>query len=195
MSATRSGSRTDTSMVGACNRLAYQRTSQLPMSSSNPTASEIRERTEERAALLRAAVNYTARQLLLSVPPMQRSKAESQMLYDCTKDRRAATAETLAALMAIQARADATHRHILSEQIRALELQGREPLALCPLEANEREQVLDAELDAAQLAAARHKAPTYWQAVREKAIAHKAALRHLIDSTARYVTPNTVNTR
>lgn len=87
---------------------------------SNPIETELRERTEERTALLRAAVNYTARQLLMVVPPMRRTKAESQLLYDCVKGRRSATDATLAALMDIQARTEAT-AHLLSDQLKAIE--------------------------------------------------------------------------
>lgn len=178
--------RTSGGVVGGGGRGSFiaPRTCTYQPMQHNPTESEKRERTEELAALLRAAVNYTARQLLMSVPPMQRSKAETQALYDCTKDRRAPSDTTLALLLTIQARAE--NGHVLSEQIRVLELQGR-AAAPCPFEASEAEQVHDAALDVAQLRAAREKSPTYWQAVREKAIAHMAALRHLIDATARYV--------
>lgn len=188
MAAIRSGSRTGDvaggpRVDGMTPTLAYR-----PMP-SNPTEAELRDRTQERTELLRTAVNYTARQLLMAVPPMLRSKAEAQLLYDCVKGRRGASDATLVALMDIQARADVAHAHTLSEQIRALELRGRSRSVPCVFEASEAEQAHDAELDLAQLAAARHKTPTYWQAVREKAIAHMAALRALIDATARYATP------
>lgn len=182
--------RTDTPMVVVAeNRLAYQPTSQQTMTLSNPLTDDLRERTEDRTKFLRAAVVYTARQLLVAVPPSMRSKAESQALYDCTKERRAFSDDTVALLIDLQKRADAERRHVLSEQIRALEVAAVPAPAECLVQVGLKVEEADVALDNARTMYATEKTPVRASYMRECAIRLMAAARVLIDATARYATP------
>lgn len=122
---------------------------QADMSNHNGSRNvETVQRAAELAALLRAAVQSTARQLLIALPPAKRSVSESQFLQDCVRDRRAVSGDTLALLLVLQARAD---RNFLSDALRTVEVQiAPEPLNVEPLELHLAEEDAEAAFDKAQ---------------------------------------------
>ena len=140
-------------------------------------------RKAELESLLRLAVARVARELMLVVPPSMRSESERNFLKDCVRDRRAASPETLAQLLAIGSRAPSPFH--LSEAIRAIELQLAPQFLVDPLDASEGEQEIDALMDHAQIRAAREKCPAWWARVAELGPQYIHRLRVLTDA-ARY---------
>lgn len=137
------------------------------------------QRLAERARLIRSAMNYSARQLLIALPPAQRTESESQKLKDMDRDRCAVNAENLAFVMALQDRAEA---HFLSDNLRGVEVRGRADLAReCIHDVSELEQVVDAEADAIQLKFAREKSAARLMSLRDVAPRMAAIWRRLGD--------------
>ena len=137
------------------------------------------ERAAELAQLLRSAMNYSARQILVALPPAKRSQSESMFLQDCARDRRAVSDENLATLLVLQGRADV---HALSENIRALEVRCAASQPRCVFDASEQEQAANEALNLAQLKAHREKTRTAWEAAREYVQRQIDASRVLLDS-------------
>lgn len=155
----------------------------------NHNDTDFAARREEVLNLVRSAMGVVARQLLVAVPPSHRSKSETDFLQDVARDRRAASPETLGAILAVQRRAD--YPHLFSEAVRGVEL-GLAPVApLCPFEASEAEQQANAPLDLAQLIAAKDKSRTRWEAVRDYAAKQLHATRRLLDAASLHLSTTT----
>lgn len=123
------------------------------------------QREAELQLLLRELVGAVARRLLLDVDPSLRSSDESAFLYECTRDRRAASTETLARLLNIQKRGEI--KHFLSSQVRAIE--SRDLQTPCWTEASRLETQSNGLLNDAQEAAWRERTPVRLKHVAELA--------------------------
>lgn len=161
--------------------------SQSPaMSSNQNNTPSLAVRRAEFEAMLQAAVEVTAGQIKTDLPPSLRSADESQFIFDCARGRRAASRETLAMLLALQARGESRTRHLLSDSIRLVEAKTA-PSPICVFEASEREEATNGPLNIAQQVAAKEKSPTRWAQVRDFALVQVHATLQLVDAAAQHV--------
>lgn len=149
----------------------------MPRFHSNQKDESLVARREELAALTREAMGFVARQILVTLPPNQRSSDESDFLQDVARGRR--DFGNLAMLLALESRSALPHR--VSEAIRAREI-SLSAKSLCRQEANLLEESSNAPLNQAQLLAEREDTPTRWQQVVEFAQRQMYATRQLLDA-------------
>lgn len=182
MAATRSGSLTaGGDRVGGTSRISFQ--AALPLNHAGTQNVDTAQRLAERARVVRAAMNHSARQLLIDLHHTQRTESETQKLKDMARDRCAVNDENLAFVMVLQ---DRVAGHYLSDNLRGVEVRGRADLAReCIYDVSELEQALDAEADAIQLKLAREKSPARLMSLREIA-PHMAAIWRRLGDIAHY---------
>jgi hypothetical protein len=180
MSPNNSGSRTGGAAGGPLASARMTPTLTYQPMPSNHAARQSVASPEDLTELLRLAVVYSAKQLLIAIPPSSRSGPETQFLSDCARGRRTPSTETLSALMALQARG--SDKHLFSEQMRAIEIKLAPVQAVDFYDLNEAEQPIDAAADMIQLQAARDKSRTRLQQIAEIGPQVIAAWRRLTDA-------------
>lgn len=163
--------------AGRIQRINYE----APMSNNHAEASpvDMTQRLAERARFIRGAMVVSARQLMVLLPPSQRSADETMKLKDMARDRCAVTDENMAFVMVLQ---DRVASNGLSENLRGVEVRGRAELAReCIYDLSESEQPVDAEADLLQLKLARDKSPARLQQIVEVGPRIIAAWRRMVD--------------
>lgn len=157
-----------------------------PMSGNHNGAQNVAttERAAELARLLRSAMNYSARQLLIELPPAKRSESESMFLKDCARDRRAVSDENLATLLVLQGRADL---HALSNNIRELEVRVAAQSQSCPVQSLLEETEAQGQADVAQHQFVYERTPVRARALMEKLEDHGRRIRRAMDALAGFL--------
>lgn len=118
---------------------------------------QIANRADELANLMDAAVPHLARQILAALPRDRRTESESVFLWDCSRNRRQASRETLARLMDLSGRAELV---VVAEMFRAIEVRQAVRRSECLHEAGMALEEADVALDRARSDYAKEPTPT-----------------------------------